>query len=833
MELPRLRLRRVFEHGPSFKVQRVGGPTLTIAKKALTPNLQAKLRKYAEGGLVGDETDADLMGKPAPAVEPAMQAAPSMEPTAPVYDMGEPALPKAEEVQLPPAPAPALVQGAGLEAARQFAASGDLAQLQQSIASLPVEQQQRILSFAQARQAVTAPVVEAPVAAPLETVPADKKKQSEEALNQFRASDMGEQALTQFRSSVKAAGLSDDEKQRIFGLAMQARKQKAAATSDALSAATAPVEGIAPGISAPTVTEPAPVSASGLTPAQQRVYDETFAGAKRLMGPQYAARSAMQAALATPAEAPAAPLVATPAEAVTAAAKGQGDLNAVATALTKPGAPAVTGLDEIDPTKLDEDTGKALQQVIAAKVRASDAALEFKERQARVAANVSEQRFREQQQIANDTAAAREKLNNRIETLRKELDQRPADYFTSMGFPQKVGSLLLMAASGFASGYAGTPDYVRAAFDAAMSREVEFQKRRRENKFQEYMALLGDVDSAEKLYRADLLNIAAMRADALGAKLNIKGMPAAAAATKAELMENALKLRLDVLGKAEKQANDALLAQSRNALLGEQTEATDALEKERLAKAALDEFKEANPQLLRGGGAAAGVTPYQAARLEIAKQNQAWKEENRARSENFKIMDPTDPKRFINIKAESPPAATAARSEMLQRTNGLLAIEKLDEYLSQPRTPGKALSPNEIKKIQAEVNSVVEQFGGALKGSKNLVTVMQARLAKEALSDVPVAYARYADLLGNIKTAMAAFRDDVTEGLRVAVNTAGRKDDPGLAEFNSKWTKSGFKSKPAGAVPAGKIRGMLNGKIGTIDASQLAAAKAAGFVEMP
>ena len=116
-------------------------------------------------------------------------------------------------------------------------------------------------------------------------------------------------------------------------------------------------------------------------------------------------------------------------------------------------------------------------------------------------------------------------------------------------------------------------------------------------------------------------------------------------------------------------------------------------------------------------------------------------------------MDPTDPKKFINIKADSPTAATAARSEMLQRTNGLLAIEKLDEYLSQPRDPKKALSPNEIKKIQAEVNSVVEQFGGALKGSKNLVTVMQARLAKEALSDVPVPYLRYADLVGNIKAA--------------------------------------------------------------------------------
>ena len=233
----------------------------------------------------------------------------------------------------------------------------------------------------------------------------------------------------------------------------------------------------------------------------------------------------------------------------------------------------------------------------------------------------------------------------------------------------------------------------------------------------------------------------------------------------------------------------------------QQAEATDALEKQRLADAELLKLKKEHPELLRGGAAGAGLTPYQAARLDIAKQNQVWKEENRDRSETFTIMDPTDPKKFIKIKAESPTAATTARNEMLQRTNALLAIEKLDDYLAQPRDPKKALSPNEIKKIQAEVNSVVEQFGGALKGSKTLVTVMQARLAKEALSDVPLPYLRYADLVGNIKTAMSSFRDDVTNSLRVSANTAGRKDDPGLAEFNSKWTNRGFKSAPGqGAV---------------------------------
>jgi len=166
MELPRLRLRRVFEHGPSFKVQRAGMPALTIAKKALSPNLQAKLRKYAEGG--------GVTGEAAPAAEEAKQS-----------DVLE--IPQGTELSQSP------LSQAGQQAFGQFAASdmtqSDLEGFSKATSALPEQEQSRLMQMAtdafQKRQtagkpesfpaadqqpavqpAATMPVPAAPVAAP-------------------------------------------------------------------------------------------------------------------------------------------------------------------------------------------------------------------------------------------------------------------------------------------------------------------------------------------------------------------------------------------------------------------------------------------------------------------------------------------------------------------------------------------------------------------------------------------------------------------------------------------------------------------------------------------
>ena len=62
----RLRMRRVIEHPLHFSVERgPAQPALTISKKGLTPNLEAKLRQYADGGRVVERLPGP-MGPPAP-----------------------------------------------------------------------------------------------------------------------------------------------------------------------------------------------------------------------------------------------------------------------------------------------------------------------------------------------------------------------------------------------------------------------------------------------------------------------------------------------------------------------------------------------------------------------------------------------------------------------------------------------------------------------------------------------------------------------------------------------------------------------------------------------
>lgn len=52
MKKPSLRFRQVFEHGTHFKVTRPMGNPITIAKSAISPTMQARLRKFAQGGEV-------------------------------------------------------------------------------------------------------------------------------------------------------------------------------------------------------------------------------------------------------------------------------------------------------------------------------------------------------------------------------------------------------------------------------------------------------------------------------------------------------------------------------------------------------------------------------------------------------------------------------------------------------------------------------------------------------------------------------------------------------------------------------------------------------------
>lgn len=71
MKKPTLRFRQVFEHPTHFKVVKPLGNPMIIAKKGLSPNTQARLRRFAQGGEVGHYADGgeaapEQMGPPEP-----------------------------------------------------------------------------------------------------------------------------------------------------------------------------------------------------------------------------------------------------------------------------------------------------------------------------------------------------------------------------------------------------------------------------------------------------------------------------------------------------------------------------------------------------------------------------------------------------------------------------------------------------------------------------------------------------------------------------------------------------------------------------------------------
>lgn len=62
MKKPSLRFRQVFEHPTHFKVTKPLGNPLIIAKKGLTPSLENRLRRFAQGGEVKGYKDGGLVG---------------------------------------------------------------------------------------------------------------------------------------------------------------------------------------------------------------------------------------------------------------------------------------------------------------------------------------------------------------------------------------------------------------------------------------------------------------------------------------------------------------------------------------------------------------------------------------------------------------------------------------------------------------------------------------------------------------------------------------------------------------------------------------------------
>jgi hypothetical protein len=240
-----------------------------------------------------------------------------------------------------------------------------------------------------------------------------------------------------------------------------------------------------------------------------------------------------------------------------------------------------------------------------------------------------------------------------------------------------------------------------------------------------------------------------------------------------------------------------------------------------------------------------GVGTASGARAVTAKENYQLRlrrfEDDLKRRENsseFTVPNPSSPEELIVIKTRDVPDGRKARAETLQRVTALSRVEELDNILKSKRTTQQALSPQEVARVNTLMNEIVENYPSLSKGTTQLVTQAQAKLLKEATGDVPVPYAKWANLAGMTGASIEKLREEGSRMLKVSVNNYARPEDPGAAQFNTLFTKKGFAGR-VGELPekpkaaAGTVRVKdASEKIFTVPAANLSKALKRGYVEV-
>lgn len=664
---------------------------------------------------------------------------------------------------------------------------------------------------------------------------------------------MSEADAREFREALKSSPLDESAKDRAFGLAQIALRQtRELPVSDVLASryySAAPVQ------QASEIEEygysPDPILGREIR-AEARAPAEMM-GPREMVGPPVPTE-AMLPTVAMPAR-PA--KVAAPGINIPDTIKGttiadfeaaikanpQADPAAVATALVTAKAPQITppNFDQITAAPPSVDSKTAVDKfdaAVAAKAAAltEEAKADFDTKQEMVRiAQASEAR---QLAAAKKDADTATKLAQRKESLEKAIGQgfQPQSMWGRMSAPQKVGSLISLAVGGFLSGYTDTKNYVYEAFNNLLENDLDVQKGNYNSLLKQYERLLGDEAAARKLAEADLLNLTALQVKSVEARSNLRGIGPQLAAVRADLDMKAAANREEV----RKKMFDADIAQI-NA--DTQRGLREAEEKAKLAKAA--------PRA--GIGATRGSVS--AERLEFAKAQ--YKEGKR-----FTVPDPEDPAKSIVIEAISKPAAQKSIQTITQRVDGTMRLEEFLKFLALNKD--KPTTPETIRGMQIRLKGVVENYPGTARGSYALVTTAQAKMITPAVEDFGLPIVKYLDSLGMTSTAIKELRSDAVRGVKLAVQGAADPADPGFKEFSGKWSEQGYQgrtgisAKPGASTPAApakigegeeakpqymKMRAPqgfknkagkdLSGQVLGIPMNQVAAARSAGFVEVP
>jgi hypothetical protein len=825
MKVPRPRLRQVFEHTTTFRVQKPGAAKpITIAKSALSPNMVTKLRKFARGGVPTQEeadaaakaADVDLLNSeesvttPAESLAPAaapMPAAPSLvEPSAPVPDVAsEPAftMKVSEEVAAEEARAK---NEAIASAASEFAEAAVTDPKQVGKAQtkyieklnelgLSQEEKKRSIQEGQALYKLARDTAAKEAMPPYLRLMAEHREEfaKDEKDRDPKKLKSLEQKMASMREAAKAKAPAP--------VAPVAVAAPAAAAAPAVAAPAAPSPVAAAPVAAPVAAAPAvePVAAPA-APAVAPVV---------VTPPAPVAPPAAIAAPAAPVPAPTAPLAAAPAAPVAVAPvpapaappkieikipEGVTDVSAesfkkaleanptadqaeVATALVRKVRPDIPPPDFKTlgerPEPAEGET--ALERFDAAVAKKSEALTaeaeaDFKTRQDLAAiAQQAEARqlmaIKKNEDVAKNLASRREQLKDAYEKSEQETSR---SFFSRLDTGQKIGSVIALAVGGFLSGSTGTPNYVYTAFNNAMDRDLENQKRRRDSILKQYERVLGDEEDAQKLARADLLNLTSLQIDAVKARSNLRAVAPQLQKLQADLDMEAVKLREDV----RKKMYDADIAKA-NA--ESQEEYRDAL-------------TEAAKRRGMGIGRNAGIMGQN---LEFRKAR--WES-----GRTFSVPDPADPAKSIFIKAPNETTARQNIQTITQRIEGTMALEDFEKWLALHKDEN--FSPTTIQEMRLKIANVVEKYPGTQTGSKALVTVAQKNIITPAIESTNLPIIRYLDTLGLTSTAIKDLKKDAIRGVKIAVQGAAEQNDPGAAEFFNKWSEQGYRGRTG--IPA-------------------------------
>lgn len=861
MKVPRPRLRQVFEHTTHFKVQKPGAAKpITIAKSALSPNMVTKLRKFARGGVpTQEEADAAARAEDMKAVgdQPSVIAPP--EPLKPAT-VAEPSM--TSQIQAAYAdelakPQPDQERLATLRKTFEQSLSDDVttaefiekqrqaAQADQKPTTYKASEDVKQESIANAISDFTFSVDDTRI------TPGQAQLNLIEKLDELNLSP------EEKSNAIKRAQIEYKAAKAVAQTAPAVAPATPAPVAAALAQAPAPAAPV-PAVVSPAVAAPAPAPVAApvaVAPVAAPIVAAPAAPAVApavVTPPVPVAPPVVAVAPVAPVPAPAAPLAAAPAA---PAAPPKAGIK-IPEGVTDVSAESFKKALEANPTADPAEVAATLQRKVRPDIPAPDfktlgerpepaegaTALErFDAAAAKKGAALVEEAkadfdarndlaaiaqqaearqlmaIKKNEDVARNLASRREAL---AAAYGREEEATTKSFFSRLDTGQKIGSVIALAVGGFLSGSTGTPNYVYTAFNNAMDRDLDNQKRRRDSILKQYERVLGDEEDAQKLARADLLNLTSLQIDAVKARSNLRAVVPQLQKLQADLDMEAAKLREDV----RKKMYDADKAR------------IDADTEQRIRDAQAGKLERVPAT------AALGF-----ARFDLARQRFKWAQENRDGSSVWSIPDPQDPTKDITVKAVSPTAATSARKEVGQRVAALQRVEKLDNMLAKLESEGKSIDPNVVREIQTQLAEVVENYPSLSKGTTQMVTQAQAQLLKGALESTPIPYVRYTDFLGLTKTAIGKLREEGVNNLSLSVRSNAKPGDPGAAEFASKFGARGYRGKTglakpgsapqpvAGGTPPAvmvKVKA-ANGSVGLIPQANLAEALRRGATVVP